>query len=88
MRSTLSHLAKEKGHRVHVMGVSSAVEHIFNVTAMHAKATGKQSSGKGKQSTSWSKSEGKGKSKERKGKHKGKIKRCQKNQRSQRVAQG
>ena len=38
MRSTLSHPAKEKGHRVRVMGVSSAVVHIFNETAMHAKA--------------------------------------------------
>ena len=38
MRSTLSRLAKEKGHRVRAMGVLSAVEHIFNETAMHAKA--------------------------------------------------
>ena len=36
--NSLSRLAKEKGHRVHVMGVSSAVEHIFNETAMHARA--------------------------------------------------
>ena len=38
MRSTLSRLAKEKGHRVRVMGVLSAVELIFNETAMHARA--------------------------------------------------
>ena len=36
--NSLSLLAKEKGHRVRVMGVLSAVEHIFNETAMHAKA--------------------------------------------------
>ena len=41
---------------------------------MHAKATGKQSSGKGKQSMSWSMSEGKGKKEEHKGKSKGKSK--------------
>ena len=39
MRSNLCHIVKEKGHRVHEMVVSSVVEHIFNVTAMHAKAT-------------------------------------------------
>ena len=40
------------------MGVLSAVEHIFNETAMHARAqASNQSSGKGKQSKSWSKSE-------------------------------
>ena len=38
MRSTLSRLAKEKGHRVRVMGVKNAVEHIFNESAMHARA--------------------------------------------------
>ena len=37
MRSILSRLAREKGHRVRVMGGSSAVEHIFNETAMHAR---------------------------------------------------
>ena len=36
--NSLSRLAKEKGHRVRVMGVLSAVEHIFNETAMHALA--------------------------------------------------
>ena len=35
--NSLSRLAKEKGHRVRVMGVFSAVEHIFNETAMHAR---------------------------------------------------
>ena len=38
MRSTPSHLAKENGHRVLVIGVSSAVEHISHETAMHARA--------------------------------------------------
>ena len=38
MRSILSRLAKGKGHRVRMMGVVSAVEHIFNETAMHARA--------------------------------------------------
>ena len=38
MRSILFRLALEKGHRVRVMGVLSAVEHIFNETAMHARA--------------------------------------------------
>ena len=37
MRSILSRLAKEKGHRVRVMGVFSAMEHFFNETAMHAR---------------------------------------------------
>ena len=36
--NSLSRLAKEKGHRVRVMDVLSAVEHIFNETAMHARA--------------------------------------------------
>ena len=39
MRPTLSLTSgKGKGHRVRVMGVFSAVEHIFNETAMHARA--------------------------------------------------
>ena len=37
--NSLSRLPKEKSHRVRVMGVLSAVEHISNETAMHAKAT-------------------------------------------------
>ena len=37
-RSILYRLALEEGHRVRVMGVLSAVEHIFNETAMHARA--------------------------------------------------
>ena len=74
MRSILLHMAKEKGHRVHEMVVSSAVEHIFERDSNTRKSTGKQSSGKGKQSKSWSKSEGKGKSEEIKGKSKGKSK--------------
>ena len=39
MRSILCHPAQEKGHRLHEMVVSSAVEHNFNGIAMHAKAT-------------------------------------------------
>ena len=70
MRSTLFHPAQDKGHRLHEMLVSSAVEHIFNENAMHAKDNGKQSSGKGKQSKSWSMSDGKGKNKESKEKSK------------------
>ena len=38
--NSLSRLAKEKGNRVRVMGVLSAVEHNFNETAMHARAQG------------------------------------------------
>ena len=38
MRSILCHPMKEKGHRVQETVVSSAVEHIFNVIALHAKA--------------------------------------------------
>ena len=36
--NSLSCLAKEKGHRVSVMCVLSAVEHMFNETAMYARA--------------------------------------------------
>ena len=76
MRSILCRLAKEKGHRVRVMGVLSAVEHIFNETAMHTKAMGSNRVAKANiASHAWSKSEpslsGKGKSKENKGKSKG-----------------
>ena len=39
IRSIPCHPVKEKGHRVHETVASSAVEQIFNVTAMHAKAT-------------------------------------------------
>ena len=78
MRSTLSRLPKEKDHRVRVMGVLSAVVHIFNETAMHARAQASNRMAKVKQSKSWSKSEpsfsDKGKSKENNGKSKGKSK--------------
>ena len=36
--NSLSRLAKEKCHQGRVMGVFSAVVHIFNETAMHARA--------------------------------------------------
>ena len=62
---------KEKGSSSHMMIVSSAVEHIFNETAMHAKGNSKASSGNDKQSRSWSKSDGKVKSKESEEKSKG-----------------
>ena len=68
--NSLSRLAREKGHRVRVMGVfflSSGGAH-FQRDCNARKSTGKQSSGKGIKSKSWSKSEGKGKSKENKGK--------------------
>ena len=76
MRSILSRLAKDKGHRVRVMGVFflSAGGAQFQRDCIARRSTGKQSSGKGKQSKSWSKSEGKGKSKKNKGKSKGKSK--------------
>ena len=70
IRSTLSRLAKEKGHRVRVMGVFQCGGAHFQRDCNARKSTGKRSSGKGKQSKSWSKSEGKGKSKESKGKYK------------------
>ena len=72
MRSTLSRLAKEKGHRVRVMdGCFKCGGAHFQRDCNARKSTDKQSSGKGKQSKSWSKSEDKGKSKENKGKSKG-----------------
>ena len=72
--STLCRPAKEKGHRVRVMDVLSAVEHIFNETAMHAKATASNRLAS-KRSKSWSKSDGKGKNKcKSKGNPKGKPK--------------
>ena len=37
LRSIVSRLAKEKGHQVRVICVLSAVEHIFDETAMHAR---------------------------------------------------
>ena len=39
MRSIPGDPAEEKGHRVHATVVSSAVELIFNVIAMHTKAS-------------------------------------------------
>ena len=55
-------------------GVSSAVEHFFNETAMQARTPASNRLATGKQSKSWSKSEGKGKSKENKGKSEGQSK--------------
>ena len=36
--NSLSRLAEQKGHQFRAMSVLSVVEHIFNETAMHAKA--------------------------------------------------
>ena len=43
-------LAKEKGHRVHEIDVSSAVVLIFNETTLHAMATASNRLAEGKQS--------------------------------------
>ena len=67
MRSTLSRLAKEKGPRVRVMGVSSAVEHIFNETTMHARTQASNRLAKAKR-------EGEGNREENNGNSKGKSK--------------
>ena len=60
------------------MGVFSAVEHIFNETAMHAKAQASNRMAKTNRASHGPKSEpslsGKGKSKENKGECKGKSK--------------
>ena len=45
-RSILCPPAKERGHRVHEMVGSSAVEHISNELAMHGKATASNWQGK------------------------------------------
>ena len=60
-------LAKEKRHRLCVMGVFGAVEHIFNETAMHTRTPATNRCGKGKQSKSWSKRKRNRKSKRTKG---------------------
>ena len=62
LRSVLSRLAKEKGHRVRVICVLSALEHIFDETAMHARTQASN-----RLARHGPKSEGKGKSKEIKG---------------------
>ena len=53
--NSLSRMAKAQGHGVRVR----AVVHMFNETAMHARAQASNRLAKGKQSKSWSKSEGK-----------------------------
>ena len=75
--NSLSRQAKGKGHRVRVMGVLSAVEHIFNETAMHAKAHASNRLTKANRASHESKSEGKGKSKENKRKIQKKVQRNQ-----------
>ena len=73
--AVISRLAEEKGHQVRVIGVLSAVAHIFNETAMHAKAQATNRTAKANRASHRSKSEpshsGKGKSKENNGKSKG-----------------
>ena len=72
---SLSRQAEVKGSPGPRDGCLSAVEHIFNETAMHAKARASNRMEKGKQSKSWYESEpsfsGKGKSKENKDKSNG-----------------
>ena len=64
MRSTLSRLAKENDHRVRVMGVLCAVEHIFNETAMHARAQASNRLARAEQVMKGKSEEDKGKPKE------------------------
>ena len=66
--NSLSRLAKEKGHRVRVIGVFSLSGAHFQRDCTARKSTSKQSSGKGKQIKS--KNEGNGKSEESNGKAK------------------
>ena len=70
MRSILFHPAKEKGHCVEMV-VSSAVEHMFKETAVHANATASNHLAKANRASHGQRVEGKGKSKEIKEKSKG-----------------
>ena len=75
--SILCRQSKEKGHPFRVLGVLSAMEHIFQRDCNSNKNGGKQASGKGDHGKSWSKSEssitgrGKGKEIQSKGKSNG-----------------
>ena len=73
--NSLSRLAKEKGHQIRAMGVFCAVEHIFNETAMHAKAQASNRMTKANRARHGPRvslhSQAKGKSKENKEKSKG-----------------
>ena len=77
-RSILSLQSKDEGRQFRAMGVSSAVEHIFNETAMQARTRASKRLAKGNHIKSWSKNEpsitGKGKKKENSEKPKGKSK--------------
>ena len=74
----LTHVAKDQGHRVHEIVVSSAVELIFEEAAISTSSfhvTPRNGNDKkGEQSKSWPKSAGKGKSKEGNGDAKSKCK--------------
>ena len=70
------------------MGVLSAVEHIFNETAMHGKAQASNRMAKGKQSKSLFMSEGKCKSKENKGESKRQSKGTKKCERAKGMHKG
>ena len=82
--NSLSRLAKEFGHRVRVMGVLSAVVHIFFETAMHARAQASNRLARANRASHGPRvmaKEGVKKTREIQGK-------IQRNQRCQRVAQG
>ena len=75
---SLSRRVKEKGHQLRAMVVLSAVVHIFNEIAMHAKAQASSRVPKANRASHGTRvrpsHSGKGKSKENKGKSKGKSK--------------
>ena len=66
--------AKEKGHRVHEIEVSSAAVLIFNETTLHAMATAGNRLAEGEQSKTWFRNEGERNTREYKGKSEGKSK--------------
>ena len=84
VKLSLSRLAEEKGHRVRVMGVLSAVVHIFNETSMHARAQASNRLAKANRASHGPRVRAKARVKETK-----EIQRkIQRNQRCQRFAQG
>ena len=81
-------LAKEKGHRVHEVDVSSEVVLIFNETTLHAMATASNRLAKGKQSKSWFRNEGERKTGEDKGKSEVKIPKVSKKPKGSNTSKG
>ena len=69
--NSLSRQSMEKGHQVRAMGVLSAVEHIFNETAMQAKAQASNRMAKANRASHGPRVRGKDKSEENEGKSKG-----------------